>query len=120
MRISEVAKYTGLSISTIRFYEKSGLCPFVQRSSDGKRKFTKTNVDWLELLASLRSTGMPLAEMRIFTELYLSGDSKIPERKAVLLTHKQRLDARQMELDQCRLILERKLKLYDARMKEKA
>lgn len=118
MRISEVAACSGLSISTIRFYEKSGLCPFVQRGADGKRRFSKTDADWLELLASLRSTGMPLAEMRAFAELYASGDGKVPERKAVLLAHGRRLDARQAELERCRVILDRKLKLYDERMKE--
>lgn len=113
MKISEVAACSGLSISAIRFYEKSGLCPFVQRGSDGKRRFSKTDADWLELLASLRSTGMPLAEMRAFAELYASGDDKIPERKAVLLAHGRRLDHRQVELDRCRAILDRKLKRYD-------
>ncbi|MGV2975092.1 MerR family transcriptional regulator [Roseibium alexandrii] len=113
MMISEVAEHTGLSISTIRFYEKSGLCPFIQRGSDGMRRFSKTDADWLELLASLRSTGMPLAEMRSFAELYASGDGKIPERKAVLLSHRRRLEDRQAELDRCRVILDRKLNGYD-------
>ena len=113
MKISEVAERSGLSISTIRFYEKSGLCPFIQRGSDGKRKFSKTDADWLELLASLRLTGMPLAQMRAFAELYASGDDKIPERKAALLAHRRRIDARRAELDRCRLILDRKLQRYD-------
>jgi len=113
MKISEVAERSGLRISTIRFHERSGFCPFVQRGSDGKRNFSKTDADWLELLASLRSTGMPLAEMQAFAELYASGDDKIPERKATLLAHGRRLDDRQAELDRCRAILERKLKRYD-------
>jgi len=120
MKISEVAERTGLNVSTIRFYEKSGLCPFVQRGSDGKRRFSKTDADWLELLASLRSTGMPLAEMRAFAELYASGDGKIPERKAVLLAHGRRLDDRQADLDKCRVILDRKLRRYDEILKERA
>lgn len=120
MMIAEVAERTGLSISTIRFYEKSGLCPFVQRGSDGKRRFSKTDADWLELLASLRSTGMPLAEMRAFAELYASGDGKVPERKAVLLAHRRRLEDRQADLDRCRVILNRKLKRYDEILKDQA
>ena len=118
MMISEVAEHTGLSISTIRFYEKSGLCPLVDRGSDGKRRFSKIDVDWLELLASLRSTGMSLAEMRSFAELYASGDGKIPERKAVLLAHRGRLEDRQAELDRCRVILDRKLNRYDEILKD--
>jgi len=113
MMISEVAEHTGLSISTIRFYERSGLCPLVERGADGRRRFSRTDADWLELLASLRSTGMPLAEMRSFAELYTSGDGKLPERKAVLMAHRRRLDERQAELDRCRVILDRKLDRYD-------
>ncbi|MCB1423681.1 MAG: MerR family transcriptional regulator [Nitratireductor sp.] len=120
MRISEVAERCGLSISTIRFYEKSGLCPFVQRGADGKRKFSKADSDWLELLASLRSTGMPLEEMRAFAELYASGDDKIAERKAALLAHRRRLDDRQTELDRCRVILDRKLQRYAEIMEDQA
>ena len=118
MKISEVAERSALRVSTIGFYEKSGLCPFVQRGADGKRKFSKTDADWLELLASLRSTGMPLAEMRAFAALYASGDGKIPERKAVLLAHRRRLGERQAELDRCRGILDRKLQRYDEVLKD--
>ena len=118
MKISEVAERSGLSISTIRFYEKSGLCPCVERGEDGKRMFSKADTNWLELLASLRATGMPMAEMRAFADLYASGDDTIPERKAALLVHRQRLDDRQAELERCRTILDGKLKRYDEIVKD--
>ena len=118
MKISEVAELTGLSISTIRFYEESGLCPFIQRGADGKRRFSKTDADWLELLASLRATGMPMSEMRMFAALYASGDATIPKRRAALLAHRQSLEARQAELERCRTILDRKLQKYDEIMKD--
>lgn len=117
MKISEVSERTGLSISTIRFYEKSGLCPFIERGTDGKRAFSKTDADWLELLASLRATGMPMVKMRAFADLYASGDDTIPERKAALLAHRQGLEDRQAELDRCHTILNRKLQRYDEMMK---
>ncbi len=118
MKISEVAERTGLSISTIRFYEKSGLCPFIERDAGGKRNFSITDMDWLVLLASLRATGMPMSEMRTFAELYASGDETIPERKIALLAHKRSLEDRQAELDQCRVILHRKLQKYDEILEE--
>ncbi len=120
MKISEVAQCSGLSISTIRFYEKSGLCPLFQRGADGQRRFSQRDAEWLILLASLRSTGMPLAEMRAFAALYASGDHKVPERKAALLAHRQRLTERQAALDQCRVILDQKLEYYDQIMKDQA
>ncbi|WP_072779208.1 MerR family transcriptional regulator [Marivita hallyeonensis] len=118
MKISEVAELTGLSVSTIRFYEKSGLCPLVQRGADGNRRFSKTDADWLELLASLRATGMSMSEMRRFADLYASGDTTIPIRRTALLAHRQSLKARLVELERCRTILDRKLQKYDEIMKD--
>ncbi|WP_245834397.1 MerR family DNA-binding transcriptional regulator [Yoonia maricola] len=54
MKLSEVADRTGLSTPTIRFYEKSGLCPSIERGPNGKRRFSATDSEWLMLLASLR------------------------------------------------------------------
>lgn len=113
MKISEVSERAGLSISTIRYYEKSGLCPFIERGADGQRKFSNRDADWLALLASLRATGMSLAEMRRFANLYASGDVTIPRRKAALLAHRQSLELRQAELERCRRLLDRKLRGYD-------
>ena len=119
MKISEVAARTGLSVSTIRFYEKSGLCPSIQRGADGKRRFSKTDADWLELLSSLRATGMTMSEMRRFADLYAAGDATIPKRNAALLSHRQSLEVRQAELERCRSILDQKLQRYDEILKDR-
>ena len=112
MKISEIAEHTGLSISTIRFYEKSGLCPSIQRGQDGKRRFSVKDGDWLSLLASLRATGMSLSQMRAFAALYASGDETVSERKSILTRHRRSLKDRQAELNRCRTILDRKLTKY--------
>lgn len=118
MKISEVAARTGLNISTIRYYEKSGLCPPITRGADGKRRFSPTDLDWLLLLSSLRATGMSASEMQHFATLYRQGNETVPARKSALLRHHQRLETRQAELDQCRNILARKLSKYDKIMGE--
>lgn len=112
MKISEVAERAGLSVSTIRYYESSGLCPAIERGPDGKRRFSAIDADWFLLLASLRETGMPLSEMRAFAALYASGDETVPQRKAALLAHRKSLDEKQAKLDRCRAILDRKLLKY--------
>ncbi len=113
MKIAEVADLTGLSISTTRYYEKSDLCPPITRGADGARRFSISDADWLRLLASLRATGMPMSKMRDFARLYKLGDEAIPKRKAALLEHRQSLLDRQVDLDRCRKILDRKLAKYD-------
>lgn len=115
MKILEAAERSGLSIFTIRFCEKSGLCPRIERGADGQRVFPKTDVDWLKLLASLRATGMPMAKMRAFAGLHASGDATVPGRNAALLVHRRILDNRQAELDRCR-----KMRRYDEIIKDQA
>lgn len=118
MKIGEVASQTGLSISTIRYYEASGLCPPVARGPDGQRSFSAKDLDWLCLLASLRATGMTMDRMRSFAELYRRGDDTLLDRKAALLRHRDSLADRQTELERCRAILDRKLAIYDDKLKD--
>lgn len=113
MRISEVALQSGLNIDTIRYYEKSGICPPIMRGPDGKRHFSAENAEWLTLLSSLRDTGMPTREMRHFAHLHQRGDETIPERKRLLLAHSERLEARHRTLENCRELLACKLTRYD-------
>jgi len=112
MKIAEAAARCGLSIDTIRYYEKSGLTPAIARGSDGVRRFSPENVEWLTLLASLRQTGMQMAEMRRFAALYREGDAAIPQRRTLLLEHSDRLERRRTELDQCATLLAYKLQKY--------
>ena len=113
MKIAEVATKSGLSIDTIRFYEKSGLCPPIQRGPDGQRRFSPENLDWFILLASLRETGMPTRQMKHFANLYRQGDASVAERKQVLLDHAAHLKVQQTRLANCRTLLDHKLALYD-------
>ena len=112
MRIAEAADRSGLSIDTIRYYEKSGLLPEIERGPDGQRRFSAENIEWLTLLCSLRETGMPMKTMHRFAALYRSGDRTIPERKEILLAHSEHLKKRRADLDRCEEILTRKLALY--------
>lgn len=113
MRISEAADQSGLSVDTIRFYERSGLLPPIERGPDRQRRFSALDVEWLILLASLRDTGMPMKTMRHFAGLYRKGDETIPERKDLLLEHGEHLERRRAALDRCADILAYKLKRYD-------
>lgn len=112
MRISQAAAQSGLSIDTIRYYERSGLLPAIARGEDGRRWFSGEAVEWLTLLASLRSTGMPMDQMRRFAQLYQAGDASIPARRQMLLDHQARLEARRAELDRCAALLTYKLDRY--------
>ncbi|WP_269583921.1 MerR family transcriptional regulator [Roseibium sp. Sym1] len=113
MRISEVSTLCGLSADTIRYYEKSGIVPAIDRGPDGLRRFSPENVEWLTLLYWLRKTGMPMKEMQRFAGLYRQGDRTISERRTLLLNHANRLKERRDELDRCEQVLAHKLAAYD-------
>jgi DNA-binding transcriptional MerR regulator len=67
--IREVSEQTGLSIDTLRWYEKEGLVPLVERSPDGRRRYPPAAVRFLRLVQALRRTGMPVADVREFVQL---------------------------------------------------
>lgn len=113
MRIAEAASKSGLSIDTIRYYEKFAMLPEIQRGPDGQRRFSAENVEWLSLLSSLRDTGMSIKTMRRFAALYRAGDHTIPERKEILMAHSERLKKRRADLDRCEKLLAYKLSIYE-------
>ncbi|MEO0618870.1 MAG: MerR family transcriptional regulator [Pseudomonadota bacterium] len=117
MRVSEAAEVSGLSVDTIRFYEKEGLLPSVARDQAGRRTFSAQDVEWLTLLYWLRETGMPLEQMRHFTELAKAGDATIPERKSIFIRHTKELQRRKAAIERCEVVLAAKIAFYDRKRK---
>jgi MerR family transcriptional regulator, aldehyde-responsive regulator len=116
MNISDASKTSGLSVDTIRFYEKAGMMPRAPRDSRGWRIYTGEAVEWLRNLERLRATGMPLAEMRRFAVLVHAADAAnadiADERLAILGRHAARLVDRQRDLDACKAYLDHKINVY--------
>ncbi|MEM9787688.1 MAG: MerR family transcriptional regulator [Pseudomonadota bacterium] len=112
MRIAEASEACGLSTHTIRFYEKSGMLPPIERGSDGHRRFTPHLIEWLTLLYWLRETGMSLAVMRRFASLSKTGDAGIAQRRQILLDHARALQAKRIALEKCESILAIKIASY--------
>jgi MerR family transcriptional regulator, aldehyde-responsive regulator len=115
VRIAEASTCCGLSIETIRYYEKSGILPNISRGPDGHRKFSTENVDWLVLLGSLRETGMAMKTMSVFAAHYRAGDHTIPDRKKILLEHSANLLRRRAALNRCEELLAYKISIYERR-----
>src|SRR5689334_15886809 len=71
--IQQVAEQTGLSVDTLRYYERIGLIEPVRRAENGHRRYGQHDIAWLQLLIRLRETGMPLAQMSRFAQLRRQG-----------------------------------------------
>lgn len=84
--IQDAARLTGVPPHTLRWYERVGLVPHVERCPTGRRRFTRRNLRWIVTLRALRSTGMPVATLQSLTEHHTAGETD----SAVALVRTQR------------------------------
>ncbi|MEU2383600.1 MerR family transcriptional regulator [Streptomyces sp. NPDC012461] len=110
--ISEVAALTGLSAHTLRWYERIGLMPHVDRSHTGQRRYSNRDLDWLGLVGKLRLTGMPVADMVRYAELVRAGEHTYAERLDLLVATREDVRARIAELQGTLSLLDRKIDFY--------
>ncbi|MCO4695928.1 MerR family transcriptional regulator [Streptomyces sp. RO-S4] len=110
--ISEVAALTGLTAHTLRWYERIGLMPHIDRSHTGQRRYTNRDLDWLALVGKLRLTGMPVADMVRYAELVRAGDHTYTERFELLKATREDVLARIAELQGTLAVLDRKISFY--------
>ncbi|MER5209240.1 MerR family transcriptional regulator [Streptomyces sp. NPDC002838] len=110
--ISEVVAITGLSAHTLRWYERIGLMPHIDRSHTGQRRYSNRDLDWLDLVGKLRLTGMPVADMVRYADLVREGDHTYGDRFELLKATRQDVLARIAELQDTLAFLDRKINFY--------
>jgi DNA-binding transcriptional MerR regulator len=110
--IQEAADRTGLTAHTLRYYERIGLIHEVRRGTDGRRRYSPDDLNWLGFLTKLRTTGMPIRDMCRYAELLREGDHTVGARKEMLEAHRVRVAARIAELQQDLKVLDYKIDNY--------
>lgn len=108
----EVAEHTGFSLDTLRYYERIGLLNDVGRDGGGRRRFSQANLDWLDMLRYLRDTGMPIQQLRLYTELTEAGEETIRDRMELLVEHEERVSERIEQLGRQRERIRQKIGWY--------
>ena len=78
--VGEMARLVGISTSTLRYYDKEGLLPFVERSAGGIRIFKESDYQCLQIIECLKKTGMSLKDIKEFIYMAMQGDESIDER----------------------------------------
>lgn len=78
--IGEMAKKLNVAPSTLRYYDKEGLLPFVERSGGGIRMFKDEDFEWLSIIECLKKAGMPIKDIKTFIDWCMEGDSTIDQR----------------------------------------
>jgi DNA-binding transcriptional MerR regulator len=109
--ITDLAQATGVSKHTLRYYERMGLVPLVERDpSSGHRRYVDGHAQWINFLRSLRACGMPIRDIRAYARLVAKGDSTWPARQAMLAAHRARVVAAITTLQKHRAVLDKKLR----------
>lgn len=113
LTIGQVAERTGLSVHTLRFYEKEGLFAMPVRRVGGQRVYGEAELEWLYLCTRLRASGMPLPMIREYAELVREGTATVEARLSLLRDHRDRVTARIAELHGCLDLVSRKVAMYE-------
>jgi len=115
--IGEAAEKCGLSQHTLRWYERIGLLPPIERGSDGRRRFSDADLDWLSTMIKLRATGMPVRDMQRYAELVRSGAGQA-ERLALLERHREQVRRDLAAQRECPKLLNAKITHYGSCLAE--
>lgn len=112
LSIQQVSKKTGLSVHTLRYYEKIGLLSGVNRESNGYRCYTETDISWIDFLICLRTLGMPINQMKHFSDLRCLGHSSVNERLELLESHRENVLGHLKDLQESLGKIEQKIEHY--------
>lgn len=115
LSIGEVAERSGLSVHSLRFYEREGLLlsTRIARDEGGRRRYSEVDVEWLYICTRLRASGMPIAQIRRFAELVRMGSGNEHERLEILKEHQQRVVSQMEHLNDCLEVITLKTNIYE-------
>ncbi|PWN01528.1 MerR family transcriptional regulator [Nocardioides silvaticus] len=117
--IAEAAERSGLTAHTLRYYERDGLLlTGVDRSASGHRRYTVRDLAWIELITRLRATGMPIREVRKYAALVRAGDGNEAERLALLVAHRERVEAQLAEVTAHLRAIDHKIGIYEGKVEQ--
>ncbi len=118
LTIQDVARMTGLSTHTLRYYERIGLIHPIDREQNTRRRYTADDVGWIDFLLKLRATGMSIKDMQRYAALQRKGDETLPQRVAMLKALKASVEARMHELNEHLKLVNYKIDVYQKIVEE--
>ncbi len=116
--VGEMAKKLGVAPSTLRYYDKEGLLPFVERSGGGMRVFRDQDFEWLQVIGCLKKAGMKLCDIKKFIEMAMQGDKTIDDRLELITKQKKEVEAQLAALQKTLTTLEFKEWYYTTAKKD--
>jgi DNA-binding transcriptional MerR regulator len=116
LTISGAARASGVSAHTLRYYERAGLLDPVDRAASGHRRYAEEDLARIQFLTKLRSTGMPIRQIREYAELMRRGDGTHEARLALLEAHRDAVRAHLAETERNLELIDYKIGYYRERL----
>jgi DNA-binding transcriptional MerR regulator len=114
--IKEVSEKFNISSYTLRYYEKEGLLPFVQRGNNGKRLYSDVDLGLLQIVCCMRATGMSIAYIKNYVDLCIRKEDTVPERYRMILRQKEIIENHIKDYQELLEAVNKKLKYYNNMM----
>ena len=115
--VGEMAKKINVAPSTLRYYDKEGLLPFVERSGGGIRMFKDSDIEWMQIIECLKKTGMPIKEIKKFIDWCMEGDSTIDKRLELIKEQREEVLKEREQLNKTLDTLNYKMWYYETAKK---
>jgi DNA-binding transcriptional MerR regulator len=116
LTISDAARASGVSAHTLRYYERAGLLDPVDRAASGHRRYAEEDLARIAFLTKLRSTGMPIRQIREYADLMRRGDETHEARLALLESHRAAVRAQLAQTERNLGLIDRKIDYYRERL----
>ena len=113
LSIAEAAQRTGVSVHTLRYYERAGLVVTPPgRTTGGRRRYHRLDLQWIKVCTRLRATGMPIKGIRRYAQLVSAGPGNEKERLALMEAHRADVLAKLAELQENLQLIDHKIDVY--------
>ncbi|WP_018086919.1 MerR family transcriptional regulator [Desulfurispora thermophila] len=119
MTITEVSAKYGISQDTLRYYERVGLIPRVNRNKSGIRDYTEEDCKWVEFIKCMRNAGLPIEVLIEYVQLFQQGDATLEARKELLMEQRDQLMAKIADMQKTLERLNHKIAVYEQVVVEK-
>jgi DNA-binding transcriptional MerR regulator len=110
--IRQVAEKMGVTVPTLRYYDKEGLMPFVDKKPDGTRVFKDEDFQGLEIITCMKSSGMPIKDIKRYMDL-CGDDRTLRERLEIFLERKESVKKQMEELNKVMETINHKIWYYE-------
>ncbi|MCU5746265.1 MerR family transcriptional regulator [Staphylococcus sp. SQ8-PEA] len=119
MNISEVSQKMNISADTLRYYEKIGVIPEIERTNSGIRKYNEDDLNWINLAKCMRQSGLSIEALTEYLKLFQQGEKTQEKRLSILSEQRKILISKIQQMENTLQLLDKKIDYYEISLKPK-